>query len=171
MTTGTEAAGPAERVTIMPAPVRLDYQIGAGAAPSRFLLGLAEGKIRGQRCPVCRRVYCPPRGACPTDGVPTEEEVELAHTGIVTTYCVVNIRFSERAPDVPYVCAQVLLDGADTSLFGLIAGVEAREVHMGMRVRAVWVPREEWRPTLENIKWFEPAGEPDADFEAYREYL
>jgi hypothetical protein len=24
---------------------------------------------------------------------------------------------------------------------------------------------------MENIKWFEPTGEPDAPFESYREYL
>jgi uncharacterized OB-fold protein len=161
----------AEPVTVMNAPIRLEYSIGAGTAQSRFLLGLVEGRIRGQRCPACGRVYCPPRGACPTDGVPTEEEVELPDTGTVTTFCVVNIRFSDRAPEVPYVCAQVLIDGADTSLFGLIAGLPAREVHMGQRVRAVWVPAEERRPTLENIKWFEPTGEPDAPFGSYREYL
>jgi uncharacterized OB-fold protein len=84
---------------------------------------------------------------------------------------VVNIRFSDRAPEVPYVCAQVLLDGADTPLLALVAGVPAAEVHMGQRVRAAWVPAQERRPTLENIKWFEPTGEPDADFASYRGYL
>ena len=33
---------------------------------------------------------------------------------------------------------------------------------MGMRVRAVWKPREEWGTTIENILHFEPTGEPDA---------
>jgi uncharacterized OB-fold protein len=160
-----------EPVTVMTAPIRLEYTFGAGTAQSRFLLGLLEGKIRGQRCPACERVYCPPRGACPTDGVPTEEEVELPDTGTVTTFCVVNIRFTDRAPEVPYVCAHVLIDGADTPLLALVAGVPAAEVHMGQRVRAVWVSPEERRPTLENIKWFEPTGEPDAPFESYREYL
>jgi uncharacterized protein len=158
-------------VTVMTAPIRLEYTIGAGTAQSRFLRGLLAGRILGQRCPACGRVYCPPRGACPTDAVPTEEEVELPDTGTVTTFCVVNIRFTDRAPEVPYVCAQVLLDGADTPLLALVAGVPAAEVHMGQRVRAVWVPPEERRPTLENIKWFEPTGEPDADFDSYRGYL
>ena len=35
----------------------------------------------GQRCSVCGKVYVPSRGSCPTDGVPTTEDVELANTG------------------------------------------------------------------------------------------
>jgi uncharacterized OB-fold protein len=160
-----------EPVTVMTAPIRLEYTLTAGTAQSRFLRALLDGRVVGQRCPACGRVYCPPRGFCPTDGIATEEEVELPDTGVVTTFCVVNIRFTDRAPEVPYVCAQVLLDGADTALFGLVAGVPAAEVHMGQRVRAVWVEPEERRPTLENIKWFEPTGEPDAPFESYQGYL
>ena len=119
----------------MHAPIRLEYRIGAGTAQSRFLRGIAEGKLLGQQCPVCSKVYMPPRGSCPIRGVPTDEEVELPDRGTVTTFCVVNIPFSDLAPEVPYVCAQVLLDGADTALFGLIAGMPANEVRMGLRVR------------------------------------
>ena len=45
----------------------------AGEATSRFLRGILEKKVYGERCPVCKKVYMPPRGACPTDGVPTRE--------------------------------------------------------------------------------------------------
>ena len=34
---------------------------------------------------------------------------------------------------------------------------------MGMRVEAVWKPRDEWGTTIENISHFRPTGEPDAD--------
>ena len=71
--------------------------------------GDSPKRILGERCPVCRKVYVPPRGSCPTDGVPTSEQVELAHTGIVTTFCVVNVQFYGQAMELPYVCATVLL--------------------------------------------------------------
>ncbi len=160
-----------EPVTTMVEPIRLDFEIAAGTAQSRFLLGLAEGELRGQRCPVCGKVYMPPRGSCPTDGVPTEEEVLLPDHGIVTTFCVVNLQFHPAAPPAPYVCAQVLLEGADTPLFGLVAGVPADEVRMGMKVQAEWKPREEWTTNLMNIKWFQPTGEPDAPYESYQEHV
>lgn len=158
-------------VTKMHAPIRLDYRIGAGLAQTRFLRGIIEGKLLGQRCPVCSKVYMPPRGSCPIHGVPTDEEVDLPDHGTVTTFCVVNIPFSDLAPEVPYVCAQVLLDGADTALFGLIAGMPASEVRMGLRVRAEWLPRAEWTHNLGNIKWWEPTGEPDAEYDAYKDYI
>jgi hypothetical protein len=30
-----------------------------------------------------------------------------------------------------------------------------------MRVRAVWKPREQWDYSFENVRYFEPSGEPD----------
>ena len=42
---------------------------------------------------------------------------------------------------------------------------------MGMRVEAVWVPDDELGPTSTRIKWWRPTGEPDADYERYREYV
>jgi uncharacterized protein len=151
-------------------PIRLDYTITAGEAQSRFLRGIAAGKILGQRCPQCEKIYVPPRGACPTCGVPTREDVELGHTGTVTTFCVVNIPFAGSV-EVPYVCASVLLDGADVTLFHLVQEVPVDEVRMGMRVEAVWVPRDELAPTLESIKHFRPSGEADAPYETYKDKM
>ena len=56
-------------------------------------------------------------------------EVEVRDSGIVTTFCVVNIPgLSDLAPEIPYVSAQVLLDGANNTFFGLIRGCEVDEV-------------------------------------------
>ena len=76
-------------------PARLDYTFTAGEATSRFLKGVAEKKLLGERAPG-GKVYVPPRGSDPTLGVPTTEQVELAHTGIVTPFCVVNVAFTGR---------------------------------------------------------------------------
>ena len=76
--------------------------------------------------------------------MPTTEEVELPDTGIVTTFCVVNVPFQGQRVTPPYVAASVLLDGADIAFQHLILGCEPDEVRMGMRVEAVWKPREEW---------------------------
>jgi uncharacterized OB-fold protein len=160
-----------EPVRKLEIPARLDYQFTAGAATSRFLTGIARKQILGERCPRCRKVYVPPRGSCPTDGVPTTEQVELAHTGTVTTFCVVNVQFYGQAMELPYVCATVLLDGADLGLFGLIQDVPAAEVRMGMRVEAVWVEDEKLAPTLTSIEFWRPTGEPDAPYESFREHV
>ncbi|GAB3859889.1 OB-fold nucleic acid binding domain-containing protein [Nocardioides maradonensis] len=158
-------------VTGIVTPVSLDYTYAASPEESAFFRGLAEGRILGQRCPVCRKVYVPPRAACPTDGVPTEEEIELSDTGTVTTFCIVNVPFLGQRITPPYVSAYILLDGADIALQHLILDIPAEEIRMGLRVKAVWKPREEWGTTIENISHFAPTGEPDADFDSYKHHL
>ena len=160
-----------EPVRSIKTPAQLDYRFTAGAATSRFLKGIAQKRILGERCPVCGKVYVPPRGACPVDGVPTEEQVELAQTGTITSFCVVNVQFYRSEMEVPYVSGLVLLDGADIELFGLVQEIPYDQVRMGMRVTAAWVPDGELGPTLTSIKWWRPADEPDADYETYREYV
>ena len=164
-------AGQPEPVAMMSAPVRLHYEHTASPEESRFLRGLADGRLLAQRCPVCGKVYIPPRGACPTDGVPTTDEVELPDHGIVTTFCVVNVDYPGQRVSAPYVAAAVLLDGADIPFQHLILGCDPDEVRMGMRVRAEWKPREEWGTTLENIDHFRPTGEPDAPYQTYAHHL
>jgi uncharacterized protein len=160
-----------DAVTMVTTPIRLHYQHSASAEESRYLRGLAEGKVIGQRCPACGKVYVPPRGACPTDGVPTTTDVELPDRGTVTTFCVVNVPFQGQRVPTPYVAAAVLLDGADIAFQHLILGCEPSEVRMGMRVRAVWKPRDQWGTTSENISHFEPTGEPDTPYESYAHHL
>ena len=158
-------------VTGIITPVNLDYVYEASPEESAFFRGLAEGRLIGQRCPTCQKVYIPPRGACPVDGVPTADEVELPDTGIVTTFCIVNVPFMGQKITPPYVSAYVLLDGADIAFLHLIQGIAADEVRMGMRVKAKWKPRDQWGTTVENIEHFEPTGEPDAPYESYSAHL
>ncbi|HWU32457.1 MAG TPA: OB-fold domain-containing protein [Marmoricola sp.] len=170
----TSPLGVHEAVTRLTTPVVLDYDYIASPEESSFGRGLKEGRILAQACPQCHKVYVPPRGACPTCGVPTSEPHELPDTGIVTTFCVVNVPYLGQKIKPPYVSAYVLLDGADIAFLHLILGGEnfhASDVRMGMRVKAVWKPEEARTFSLENIDHFEPTGEPDADFETYKNHL
>jgi uncharacterized protein len=161
----------ADDVTMITTPIRLHYMHSASPEESRYLRGLAEGKLLGQRCPACRKVYIPPRGACPTDGVPTVDDVELPDRGIVTTFCIVNVPFLGQRIAPPYVAAYILLDGADIAFLHLVLGCAAEEVRMGMRVEAAWKPRDQWGTTLENIDHFRPTGEPDAPYDTFAGHL
>jgi uncharacterized OB-fold protein len=171
-----ETTAPVVRETVDPVtgiivPIELDYVYAASPEESLFYSSVAEGKLVGQRCPTCQKVYIPPRSACPADGTPTREEVELSDSGTITTFCIVNVPFLGQRITPPYVSAYVLLDGADIALLHLILDVPADEVRMGMRVKAVWKPREEWGTTIENISHFAPTGEPDADYDTYKQHL
>lgn len=152
-------------------PVDLPYKHTASPQETVYLRGLAEGKLIGGRTDDAGKVYFPPRGANPTDGRPTNDFIELPDRGTVTTFCIVNVPFLGQRIKPPYVAAYVLLDGADIPFLHLVLGCEASEVRMGMRVEAVWRPREEWGYGLENVDHFRPTGEPDADYETYKHHL
>ncbi|MFC5805268.1 Zn-ribbon domain-containing OB-fold protein [Streptomyces formicae] len=152
-------------VTRIVAPARLDYTYTPGRAQARHLAALAEQRTTGERCPSCRKVYVPPRGACPTCGVATAEQVEVGPRGTVTTYCIVNIKAKNLDIEVPYVYAHIALDGAGLALHGRIAGIPYDQVRMGLRVEPVWT--EGGR----HPDHYRPTGEPDADYDTYKELL
>ena len=155
--------------TIVERPIRLDYDYTAGLAQSRFLKGIAQGKIIGEKCPVCGKVYVGSRGSCPTDGVATEGEIEVPAKGTLTTFCVVNVQFAGQSVECPYASGYILCDGADIALMGLIQEVPIEEVRMGLRVEAVWA--DELGTNLNSIKYWKPTGEPDAPYESFKDHL
>ncbi|KOT94601.1 DNA-binding protein [Streptomyces sp. NRRL F-5755] len=155
----------ADPVTGITAPARLDYTYAPGRAQSRYLAALAERRTVGERCPSCRKVYVPPRGACPTCGVATRDQVEVGPRGTVTTFCVVNIKAKNLDIEVPYVYAHIALDGADLALHARIGGIPYDRVRMGLRVEPVW------RDGSRYPDHYRPTGEPDADYDSYKELI
>lgn len=149
-----------EMVRSVRTPARLEYTYTAGAATTRFLTGLAAGKIIGERAPG-GKVYVPSRGADPQLGKPTSEPVEVSGTGTLTSFCVVNVAFYGQGMEIPYTSGLILLDGSDLPIMHLIQECPVEDVHIGMRVEAVWVDEADLGPTLESIRYFRPNGEPD----------
>ena len=157
-----------EALAMLHVPVGLDYVIRAGQTQSRFLNAVAQRRLEGMRSPVDGRVLIPPRGACTMSGEPCSEAVEVADRGTVTTFSVIEIAFPGQRLEPPYVCASIILDGADVPLIHLVGG-DPNAVRMGMRVQAVWA--DEAMASMEMIRCFEPLDEPDAPFDSYAEHL
>jgi uncharacterized OB-fold protein len=150
-----------ELVRSVRTPARMEFQYTAGEASTRYLRGIAQKKILGGRVAEGTRVYVPPRGADPQLGKPTLEMVEVAHAGTLTSFCVVNVAFYGQEMDIPYTSGLILLDGADLPIMHLIQECPVEDVHIGMRVEAVWVDEADLGPTLESIRYFRPNGQPD----------
>ncbi|MER6355273.1 OB-fold domain-containing protein [Streptomyces sp. NPDC001634] len=152
-------------VTGIVASARLDYTYSPGRAQSAYINALSGRRTFGERCPSCRKVYVPPRGACPTCGVATREQVEVGPRGTVTTFCIVNIKAKNLDIEVPYVYAHIALDGADLALHARIGGIPYDQVRMGLRVGPVWTEGARFPDH------YRPTGEPDADYDTYKELL
>ena len=168
----SEEAAAKDPIEVFLQPIALDYDYTAGVSASRFLRAIQQGKLLGQKCPVDGRVYFPSRGSCPQHAVPFADDavVELPDKGTVVTFSIVRVP-SENIPlELPYITVQVLLDGADTVLMHVL-DCELEKVRMGMRVQALWKPKEEWTTSLQNILYFRPVDEPDADYDSYKEHI
>ncbi|MGF2946102.1 Zn-ribbon domain-containing OB-fold protein [Mycobacterium sp. Lab-001] len=167
--------GEQDPVTMIVTPISLTIQHTASHEESAYLRAIAQGTLLGARTRsadgAAGKVYFPPHGADPATGLPTTEFVELPDKGTVTTFAIINIPFQGQRIKPPYVAAYVLVDGADIPFLHLVADVDAHEVRMGMRVEAVWRPREEWGFGIDNIEYFRPTGEPDAEYDTYKHHL
>tara|TARA_Y100000590_G_scaffold74729_1_gene82517 strand:- start:3077 stop:3574 length:498 start_codon:yes stop_codon:yes gene_type:complete len=150
-----------EKILEFEAPIYFKYSYTAGKTTTSFLNSIKKGKLVGQKCPKCRGVYVPPRGSCPKDGVATEEEIELPDIGTVESFTINYLPIPGGAVDPPYVSANIILDGADLAFMHIVDGIDHSEVRVGMRVKAHWKPKNEWKASLENIAYFQPIDEPD----------
>jgi uncharacterized OB-fold protein len=169
-----EPAGPADDrdpVTMQVTPSAIEIRHTASIPETAYLKALKEGKLLGARTGKHGKLYFPAREADPATGKVLDEYVELPDKGTVTTFAIINIPFPGQRIKPPYVAAYVLLDGADIPFLHLVSDIDADKVRMGMRVEAVWRPREEWDFGIDNIEYFRPTGEPDADYETYKLHL
>ena len=167
----SDATDDREPVTVQVVPSSIEIQHTASLPETAFLRGLEEGKLLGARTGENGKVYFPPKEADPATGLELDNFIELPDRGTVTTFAIINIPFAGQRIKPPYVAAYVLLDGADIAFLHLIQEIDATEVRMGMRVEAVWKPREEWGLGIDNIEYFKPTGEPDADYDTYKHHL
>ena len=166
-----EAADDRDPVTMLISPSSLAVQHTASRPESIFLRALKEGTLLGARSGDNGKVYFPPREADPATGKELVQFVELPDTGTVTTFAIINIPFAGQKIKPPYVAAYILLDGADIPFLHLVTEIDAADVRMGMRVQAVWKPREERDFGIDTIDYFRPTGEPDAEYDTYKHHL
>ncbi len=157
-----------EAVQSVRTPFRLEYHASSGQHMAAFLRAMKQKQILGERCPTTGQVFVPPRGVTPTSGLETTELVELPDTGYVESFCITRVPIPGRDDlELPYVSAWVVLDGASVGFIGLVAGIPADEVRLGLRVKAVWRPDEELRETADNIHHWAPTGEADVRIASY----
>ena len=100
-----------------------------------------EHELRGQRCSACGRFRWPPQGVCPSCYSWDFEWAKLPGTGVVSSYVVVHyVSVPAFAPDVPYVIAQITIDGTDEQMMLASNVIDHpwEDMKVGMPVRVVW---------------------------------
>lgn len=148
----------------------------------RFLRGLLDKKIVGQRSPADGKIHVPSRGYDAINRVPMNEEddVEVAGRGTVTSFTEITpIQYHGQTETEPYIRCSILLDGADTTIGGVdIRDIPIEDFRVGLRLQIVW--KDEIRfDDADNRGYglnegvyerWERTGEPDVDPELVKEH-
>ncbi len=125
---------------IVEGKLALPYSYFAGRVGSTFITTLRDKKkILGVKCPVCNKVYLPPRQTCERDLTDIRDNwVEVQPSGEVVNFTVVRYDDKYLPRKAPFVLALIKLDGADTPIVHILDGVSPEEVVIGMKVEAVF---------------------------------
>ena len=135
-----------------------NYAWDTGIAIGKYLAGLKEGSILGSRCNICRKIVVPPRIVCEWCFKPMDEYVTLQDTGTVNTFSLCYVTWDVKRIKEPEIPAVIELDGA-SPLHGImhkLGEVNPKDVHIGMRVKAVWKPVAERQGAITDILYFKP---------------
>lgn len=141
--------------------LRGEFAWDTGIAIGRYLAALKEGQILGSRCATCRKIVVPPRVVCEWCFRPMEAYVPLKDTGTVNTFSLCYVTWDVQRIKEPEIPAVIELDGA-SRLCGImhkLGEVDPQKVHVGMRVKAVWKPRQQRQGAITDILYFKPLEE------------
>lgn len=139
----------------------LQYAWDDGIAIGRYLKALKDGKILATKCEECNRIMLPARAFCELCWRPVDEWLYVKDTGIVNTFsiCHVNWDASRLKPKEPrHLPAVIEIDGASEGMgiMHLLGNVKPKDIKIGMRVKAVWKPKNQREGSITDILYFEP---------------
>jgi uncharacterized OB-fold protein len=144
------------------AEMKLNYNWGAGNFIGKALEELRDnGKLYANKCPQCGRFQLPPRvvcGRCHVEMEGFDKWVEVGPKGTVLLYTVTVTPFLDpetgKSRKVPYTVATIQLDGAPVAFEHFLKEIDPDKITIGMRVEAVFKPREQRRADLRDILHF-----------------
>jgi uncharacterized OB-fold protein len=138
--------------------MQADFAWDAGIGIGRYLEALKNGFILGSYCQTCRKTVVPPRTVCEWCFRPVEKFVRLQDTGTINTFSLCYVTWDVKRVQEPEIPAVIEIDGA-SPLHGImhkLGEVKPEDVHIGMRVKAVWKKPEERQGAITDILYFKP---------------
>jgi uncharacterized OB-fold protein len=143
---------------VLEAPHSIEYTYTRSTGPiiGAFLTALRERRIIGVRARD-GRVIVPPAEYDPVTSEDLEELVDVADTGVVTTWTWNDQPLAGQPLSKPFAWALVQLDGADSSMLAAIDVDDRLLMRTGLRVQARWA--QERVGSIRDIECFEPSAE------------
>jgi len=145
--------------------ISVNQRFATGPLMGKYLNGLKEKKILGNKCPECGRMQVPPREVCALCRIRCDEFVEVGPKGNVrlldTAYYASPDPLTGETRETPYGLIYILLDGCSgQEVFAhFLRDDQLDRIEMGWNekkgtiVRPVWA--EERTGKVSDIKYFE----------------
>jgi len=134
-----------------------DYVYTHGIAGEKFFNEFKKNaRIMGTKCKRCNIVYVPPRMYCERCFERLEEWIDVGKKGTVHTYTIAYIDMDGCKLKEPTVYAYVKIDGTDGGLIHKLGQVKPEKVKVGMRVEAVFKPKQQRESSINDIIHFKP---------------
>lgn len=134
--------------------IEYTYTRSTGPIIGAFLTALRDCRFVGVRGSD-GRVLVPPTEYDPVTAEDLDEIVEVADTGVVTTWAWNESPLDGQPLAHPFAWALVRLDGADTAFLTAVDCGSADAINTGDRVRARWAA--ERVGSIRDLECFEPA--------------
>ena len=159
------SAVPEQELLALKRTISVNQRFATGPVMGKFLKGLKDKKIIGNKCPTCGRMQLPPREVCAECRVRVSEFVEVGPKGEVRYMDIVYYAMPDPltgvARETPYGSINILLDGCkgNETLPHFIRRDQIEKIQMGWnekkgtRVRPVW--EENRIGDIWDIKYFE----------------
>lgn len=136
------------------------FNWSVGALMEKYIKALADKKLLATKCPNCGYIYTPPRtrcGKCHTK-MGDADIVELSGKGTLIGCTVASVNLDGKGKFVdlekPKIIGAIKLDGADSTIFMQIEGIETKNMQTGIKVQIEW--SAETKGAISDIKCFKP---------------
>jgi len=148
-----------EPLGVIPYAMKLDFEHAYGPYYGRMFDEIREnGRIMGVRQPGLDAALLPPREIDDITHARTGTWKACADTGTIRACSIINMEVYGVTRKVPYVYAEIVLDGASTRMIHVIEiddlETAKKTIKPGTRVRAVWVEGER-KGRVSDIERFE----------------
>ena len=105
---------------------------------SKFAKNLQDGKIVGNRCTNCSKLFLPPRNGCNKCFSTELEDVEIGNEAVLTAFTVIHFAPESFSDKAPYIAAIGKFNEGVSLLAHLVGVTSMPQVGMKMKL----VPQE-----------------------------
>jgi uncharacterized OB-fold protein len=138
--------------------MQADYFYPSGVAGDKFFRHIMQNNtLLANKCNKCKKVYCPPRLYCEDcfEEIPDSAWKEVPPVGIVRLFTIAKLNAHGKKLANSKIVGLIDIEGTDSSMLGLIASSNVEKDFTGLKVKAVFRPKDQREGTIKDILYYE----------------